>query len=249
MPSLVKLDESDVVDDLKQSSKEFKNFYEKERYRAGDIEWVFNPNLGEQFVAAQAAHFHHINERCHEICLSKSSICPDDAHLIAHEIVHAILAEENHGLITYRSDDMYKQLDAYLCTMIEDPVVESFLQEEYRFNLSSDYLQKLPIAKRAWDHRVEPIDGLSRIMSASLLANEMMEWRLIKDPDALRIWSDFLSWYSDGRPNIFLIGVRFVAITQKFGLETIKQRKTVFSEIEKEYQLGDILSLENKFCK
>ncbi len=233
------LEEPDVVDILLRSSKEFKEFYNNERYRVERIEWFFNPNLMKQFVAADAAHFYHIKEKYHEIHLPRFPVYFDDAFLVAHEIAHAILAEENHSLPVFPRDERYKSLSTYFATMLEDPVVDSFLQERYHLDLTNDCVQKLPIIKLAWDNMAEPVDRPSRIEIALLLANQMMKWRLIKNADALRKWSDFLFWFSDGRPNIFLIAVGFIAIIEKIGLETLDKRKAVFEEIVRNYQLEE----------
>ena len=229
--------ESDIVDNLRRSSKEFKAFYNNERPRAGRIEWFFNPHLGEEIVAADAAHYYHIQEQYHEIHLTRVPVHVDDARLVAHEIVHAILAEEKHNFTVFSHNERYADLSTYLATLFEDPVVDSFLQERYHFDLTIDCVRRLPIIKLAWKDKSEPINRVARLETALLLANQMMKWRLIKSRDALQKWSDFLFWFSDICPNIFLIAVGFIATMQKFGLETLDKRKAAFEEIVKNYQL------------
>jgi hypothetical protein len=229
--------ESDIVDNLRQSSKGFREFYVNERDRAGRIEWHFNPHLSEEIIAADAAHYYHIMEKYHEIHLRRFPVLVDDARLVAHEITHAILAEENHSLLIQPCDERNRALSTYLDTMFEDPVVDSFLLERYQLDLTRDCLRRLPIIRRAWETQPEPLDRLPRLETGLLLASQMMKWRLITDSDALQRWSEYLVWFSDKCPNIFLIAVGFVATIKKFGLGSLDTRKEAFNEIVKNYQL------------
>jgi len=237
-PVKVKLEESDVRECLLQLSNESRDFYNNERHRAGRIEWFFNPHLKEQFVSAEAAHIYHIKEKYHEINLLRFPIPLDDARLVAHEIVHAILTEENHSLLVVPCDERYTSLSTNLGTLLEDPVVDSFLQERYHFDLTSDCVRRLSIIKQAWKNQSEP-RGVPLLEVALLLANQMMKWRLIKNVDALSMWSDFLFWFGDEYPNILLIAVGFIASMQKVGLETLDKRKATYEEIVKNYQLEE----------
>ncbi len=236
------VEEADVVDILRNSSKEFMEFYENERLRrVGRIHWCIDPDRNER-IGAEASAESSLGD--HKIFLTRFPVILDDSHLIAHEIMHEILSEENKSL----KINGIRPFKEYLGTMLEDPIIDLFLQEVYHFNFVDKCCERLESTKLAWRNCEEPKDRLSRIASAVLLAWEMLPWRSIKDRDAIRNWSDFLLWYSDGRPNIFLIGIQLIAIVQKIGLETLDQRKEVFSEIVKNYQLEDFIKLENKLA-
>jgi hypothetical protein len=72
----------------------------------------------------------------------------------------------------------------------------------------------------------------------------MIKWRLIRNSEAFQNWANFLQWFVEGRPHIFLIGVGLVSIIEKIGLDTFDKRKAVFQEIVENYHLGDILKLD-----
>jgi hypothetical protein len=248
MRSPRKLDEEkDVTGPLKRLSKEFKLFCENERHRAGQITWYFDSSLSLKIPTAEAAHIADPNATWHKICLTRFPVRANDAHLIAHEITHAVLAEEKNTLNVYESSILYTQFKAYMCSMLEDPLVESILYNEYHFNVLDDYIRWIDIMQSACEDQLEPHDRLTQIANAFHLANQMMRWKLIKDREALKTWAEFLKDYGSTHPNIYSFAMDFFAIMQK-GIDTLDQRRSAFIEISKSYKIDGHLSLENKFC-
>jgi hypothetical protein len=245
MPSPSKIDELDVVDILLRSSDAFREFYVKERCRAGHIDWTFDPELSEKIKAAKAATMTRPNSNQHEICLSEFPVQQDDARLIAHEMMHAIFEEEKNTVIIYGCNT---QLKAHLASMVEDPLVEAYLYEKYNFDQAKDYLRNLEISKRKWMFVDEPVDTLYRIANAFIFTNQAIRWKMIKDRNALRIWNSYLDWLSNYCSHIFSIHLDLIAIVEKSGLDMLEQRKAIVLEIIEKYQLGAFISLENKFC-
>lgn len=245
MQSPSKIDESDVVDILLRSSDAFREFYVKERCRAGHINWTFDLELSEKIKAAKAAIMTCPNSNQHEICLSEFPVQQDDARLIAHEMLHAIFEEEKNTFVIYGHNT---QLRAHLASMVEDPLVEAYLYEKYNFDQAKDYLRDLAISKRMWMFVDEPTDPLDRIANAFILTNQAIRWKLIKNRNALHIWNGYLDWLSNYCPHIFSIHLELIAIVKNRGLDTLEQRKTIVLEIIEKYQLGAFIGLENKFC-
>lgn len=244
-----KIDELDVVDILLRSSDAFREFYVKERCRAGHIDWTFDPELSKKIKAAKAAKMTYPNSNQHEICLSEFPVQQDDARLIAHEMLHAIFEEEKNTFMIYERDTqpIILALKAHLSTMVEDPLVEAYLYEKYNFDQVKDYLRDLEISKRKWMFVDEPIDTLYRIANAFIFTNQAIRWKMIKDRNALHIWNSYLGWLSNYCPHIFSIHLDLIAIVEKLGLDTLEQRKAIVLEIIEKYQLGAFISLENKF--
>jgi hypothetical protein len=110
MQSPVKVEESDVVDNLLEASTEFKCFYDTERPKAGNIEWYFDPHISSRFVSAEAAHISDLINNCQKICLKRLPVPVDDAHLVAHEILHAVFKDEKNQLIICECGAAYKSL-------------------------------------------------------------------------------------------------------------------------------------------
>jgi hypothetical protein len=241
------IDESEVVDNLRQSSDEFNKFYDKERPRAGRIKWCFVPDLSKRHVAA-AAHAFDQNGKCHKICLTSFPVKVDDAHVVAHEMAHAVFAEENNELIIYERKNPTPPLSPILGSMLEDPLVESILYKIYNFDLSKDLLRWKSIIEEKYENFGQP-DNLYQLAEAFNLANKMMCWKLIEDQEITRKLDKFLIWYSHPKrcPDVVSKGIELVAIMDSFGLDTLTQRETIFLEIRKKYRLEKILSLKNIF--
>jgi hypothetical protein len=242
------IDESEVIENLLRSSDEFREFYNMERPRAGQIKWCYAPNLQER-LAANAAHVADINGKHKKICLTRFPVHIDDAHIVAHEIVHAIFSEEKNTLIVYERKNPILPLSPYLNSMLEDPIVESLLHGKYNFSLSKDYLHVISIIKGHHENIGQPLDRFSLVAYAFNLGNQIMCWKLIEDQEMLKTWNDFLIWYGHPRrcPDVVLIGKDLAAIMENVGLTTIDKRRTVLLEVIKKYKLENYLSLENKF--
>ncbi len=86
-----KFDEGKIVNGLCKSSREFNDFYQKERKKYDDkIEWFQEPNLKEGLGAY--ANLLTKKENC-KVYFKKFPDASDD-FLIAHEIMHVIRAIE-----------------------------------------------------------------------------------------------------------------------------------------------------------
>lgn len=238
------IDESDVVEELLQSSEVFKHFYKNERSRAGLIQWCFSPDVCEKYAGVAACVIYDNHKK---IYLTRFPVNIDDAHLIAHEITHAIFFEENNTLIIDPNNDSFS---AHLGSMLEDPIVELFLHETYHFDLSKDCSQWMSnIRARHENTREHPVP-LAQLAGAFDLANQRICWNLIEDRKVLSECNDFLCWYKKMCPKTYSFSQELVAIIEEIGLEALDQRKAVFSRVittYKKYMLGRKLSLGNKF--
>jgi hypothetical protein len=242
------VEESKVVENLLQSSVEFRKFYDNARPKAGKIKWCYYPNLHEQY-AADAAHVTDINGEHQKICLARFPVYVEDAHIVAHEIMHAICSEENNTLIIYEHPNPNPALSPYIASMLDDPNIESLLYKIYKFDLLSDLLAWISSIKNAHEKWRQDDNPHWQLASAFNLANKMMCWKLIKDPKKLRIWDEFLIWYSHPTkcPDVVSKSKDLAAIMERTGLRTLDQRASVFSYVVEKYQLNRYISLKNKF--
>jgi len=241
------VDEKEVVENLLLST-EFRGFYDKERPRAGHIKWCYNPNLRKQY-AADAMHIADPDMKCKKIILTRFPVNIEDAHIVAHEIVHAIFSEEKNTVIIYERPKPNPSLRPYLGSMLEDPLVDTLLCKKYNFDLSRDYLRGILILEDEFKNWREPENPLNRLGNAFNLANQMVCWRLIEDPKMRRRWDNFLVWYSDPNrcPSTSQFARELVAIMDHHKLETLDQRRMVCSEVIEKYHLEKNLDLKNKF--
>lgn len=245
----LRLDEElDVIGPLKSLSNKFKLFYENERGKAGQIKWYYDRSLSIKIPSAEAAHVDDPSRNLHTICLTKFPVSVKDAHLIAHEIMHAVIAEEGNNLKIVEQSILYSQFKAYISSMLEDPIVESVLYKKYKFNVLNDYLRWIEIMQSACKEWKEPRDILLQMSNACHLANQMMRWDLIEEQDALITWSEFLKDYNITHPNIYSFAFGFFKIMHKNGLDTLDQRRSAFSEISENYNLNRYLILENNLA-
>lgn len=218
-----------------RSFPEFNRFYNEERQkRVGLIRWFRDFEVPEG-LSAYASHFECV------VYYGKSPTSFEDAHIIAHEIMHLIRYQENDLLeIRYRPDVF--DLAFILQNMLEDPIVELFLQKNYKFDLRTSYLSAIKNVKK------ETEDYLSRLSNGIDLANYILRWKLIDGTDAQNEWSRYLRLYEKLRPHSYEIANQIVCVVWihggAHGADTIeKQKKVVAAMINLYPQLRNMISI------
>jgi len=228
-----KPDELVLARRLSQNFIEFKEFYEHERGRAGQIVWRIDSNLEFKIPGAHAASRTHPDTGIHEICLTKYPVDSTDAFVVAHEIMHSIFKEENTSLLIRNRGSRFANVNNYLSTMLEDYSVDLFLHKNYHFDLSKEYVRRLFNIKP--ESCIEPIDSLERLESAIFLTTSMIKWRLIDDSTAERKWNKFLNDYKRVCPKVFSMSCCLEGLAKK--LETLEERRDAFINIVKNCQI------------
>jgi hypothetical protein len=126
---LIKVDEDIVLGPILRKSEEFRQFHREERQKkVGWIQWIRDFDIPDG-IEAYATTFEF------SIHCRKSSMSPEDAYTMAHEIMHLIRYQENGLLEIGYAQPEYEFLAVYLASMLEDPIVDSILQEKYNFDL------------------------------------------------------------------------------------------------------------------
>ena len=221
-------DEKDILGHILEKSTEFKRFYDKERPKAGSITWIEESVMPAEDIIAYADVFKS------EIHYKNDLSSTDNAYTFAHEIMHLVRGKEN-GILMINFSPSFFVFAAKLSSMLEDPLVDSFLQKSYNFDLRVPYRHAIDYCKK--NVKTETADDLSRLLNGIDLANNMLRWSLIDDENAGADWAEYLRWYKNLRPCSYKIADEIIHIEWVYGgvhgAETIeKQKKVVARMIE-----------------
>jgi hypothetical protein len=232
-------DEKDILGHILEKSTEFKIFYDKERPKAGSITWIEESVMPAEDIIAYADVLKG------EIHYKNHSSPTDNAHTFAHEIMHLVRGKEN-GILMIKSLPSFFVFAAKLSSMLEDPLVDSFLQKSYNFDLRVPYRHAIDYCRK--NVKTETTDDLSRLLNGIDLANYMLRWSLINDKNASDDWAEYLIWYEKQRPYSYKIANQIVRVVWihggAHGADTIeKQEKVVAAMINLYPQLQGIISI------
>jgi hypothetical protein len=227
-------DEEVLLRSLLKESIEFKRFYDEERPKAGSITWVEESVMPAEDIIAYADILKN------EIHYKNYSLSTNDAHTFAHEIMHLVRYKEN-GILIIKSLPSFFVFAAKLSSMLEDPIVDSFLQESYNFDLRVPYKCAIDYCRK--NVSTEVTDDLSRLLNGIDLANYMLRWSLVDDKNAHDDWADYLKWYKKLRPYSYKIADEIVHIVWIHGAETIERQEKVVARMVDLYQLQNVISI------
>jgi len=247
------VDEVDVVFNLIKSSTQFKNFYYKARMeKLGKIIWRIDPEIDPMSKMRTMTKTDAGGLNCPTIYIRDINIHNDDIFIVAHEIMHCVLTEEGKSLIIFGTVSKFvnasksRALASSLQTMLEDPVVDSILQSKCGFDAIKQYRTDLAAARKDFENtRAEPKEQLASLYMAFIISNNILKWRIVQDYNAVKEWHLFLDDFRRIYPNVSEISDAILAIIDEFGgLESIEQKKSIFSKISKKYNLEDILTID-----
>jgi hypothetical protein len=239
----IKFEENHVVCNLCKSSKRFNLFYQKERlkYRI-PISWILKTDLEEGLNARAVVETSDEKIETYKIHFRKFPD-KDEAFLIAHEIEHVIRFIENKSL---RLGSKYKE-SAYLTTafmtMLEDPIVDSFLNKKYKFDLLIEYKKGLKQAKKDLDRLdKEPSGKYGRLVLMLNLSKQILCWNLIKDQNTHEDWIKYKKDYKEKCPNVCKMSKDMLSIIQKTsqgkGLEEREKHALIFKRFDKHFEVN-----------
>lgn len=233
----LEFDESVVVEDLLETCVEFKIFYKEERKKKLDvIHWFLYLNLPDG-VEAAADVFNN------SIYYKTPPESANDAHTIAHEIMHLVRYQEIGSLKTIpeKPNENIIELIKVLNSMLEDSIVEKILQDNYNFNLLDMY--KKDIEYREANFKGESSDFVGRLRHGINITNHMLLWDLIADESALDEWHQHLKWIETNYPHGYKIATEIKPVVDSIGLGTIDQQREIVLRLIDMYNLGDMISI------
>jgi hypothetical protein len=237
--------EKEVVSVLCESSRKFNLFYRKERlkYYNIPINWILKTDLGKCVNAKFKPEELRDGKIIYKIYFKKFPDA-DDAFLIAHEIKHALRFIENKPIIfeppkNKESDDL---ATAFL-TMLEDPIVDSFLNKKYEFDLLTEYKKGLKQAKEADDGlNKEPVMKSERLTMTLNLSKLILCWNLIKDQDKYNEWVEYKIICKTKWPIIWKMNEDALSIIQKTsqakGLKEREKHALIFKRFDKHFGIN-----------
>lgn len=131
---------------LFQQSDNFKIFYQKEFPKINfPIKWIHNPNLPKGIDYRNT-----LEGGVQYMILRRAAPSLSDIPMIAHEVMHTILRIEGFGSVG--SSPKFENLSSSLNSMLQDPIIDSRLKNEYSFDLVENYLKELREGKRLLKH-------------------------------------------------------------------------------------------------
>ena len=235
--------ESKILYNLLQSHEKFKTFYDYERTRVGKIKWDVDPTTLKS-LSAKAAHTYDKNINCHKIIISNiPSSSDDDAYSIAHELMHAILSNENMSLrILERNVLNAGTLKPYISSMLEDPVVDSVLQK-YDFDLLSVYSQKIKSIKLYWNGRGESSHEILLLISAAQIACMEMQIERLNDKNLMENWYAFLLDLKKNNQKLYSMSQGFISIMHD-RIDKLENKREVFMTLSETYGIKKYLYID-----
>jgi hypothetical protein len=239
------VDENDVVLNLKRSSPEFNRFYHEERMaKLGEILWRVDPDAGSLNKMKSITAKDDLGISYPIIYINNSHIPIDDAFVVAHEIMHLVLNKEERSLIVFGKNRVFT--DAFQ-TMLEDPLVDYILQNQYEFDVLKQYRTDFDVTIKDFEHPTEePKEPLARVYLALVLSKTLLKLRMIKERDEIKDVYAFIEGYRRLNPNVSIISDEILSIIDSVGgIETIEGKKSAFMEITEKYNLGGILTIDH----
>lgn len=224
-----------VVGQIYRTNAEFKRFYKEEREKKlGVICWVLKLNLPNN----KAACAYSLPDT---ICYKELPKSANDAHIIAHEIMHLIRYQETDILEIIPTSSTYYELVGDLNSMLEDSIVEKILQNKYNFDLITSLWKTIDFNIK--NLKKEDTDFVSRFKRGLNITNFMLLWGLITDQSALDEWYQHLEWIETKYPSSYKIAMEIKPVVDSIGLGTIDQQREIVLKLIDMYKLGDMISI------
>jgi hypothetical protein len=250
-----KVKEHEIIDIISKFS-EFKNFYDDEweprKKHGASIDWYINPTCGE--FAAQGFYLgkpwiqlHRLPENVY------------DAFLTAHEIGHVIRYFDKQYVEfkkartpiagTYKEEEII-DMGSRLGSMLDDPLIDSHLQDKYNFDAPHFYKSVLiPDTNKSLDSYGDPPHEWHILKKALYYSQLLLQCDSIKDSEVLRERDKLKERYKVIRPRVTKIGEELYQLSNGTGYDTIDKQKRLFGEILDKYRinsikLGDILRIK-----
>jgi hypothetical protein len=90
---------------------------------------------------------------------------------------------------------------------------------------------------------IEPTEHIEQVRIAVILANEMLRWDAISNPDTLKIWSEYASWYESKYPKIYKMGLDISNLVRNIGLDSTEKQIVIMNNIIDEYKLNTVIQI------
>jgi len=232
---LIEVDENVVVTPLLRAFTEFDRFYHEEREKKlGFIRWLMKLDFPDGIEA-------YSDPFIYAIYYKKSPISANDAHTIAHEIMHLIRYQETDILEIIPANPSVEPLIPILNSMLEDPIVDKTLQEQYNFDLCIPYREGIKYDIKNLKEESTDLDSI--LIKGINITKFMLLWDLITDQPALDEWHQHLEWLETKYPHCYKIAMEIKPVVDSIGLGTIDQQREIVLKLIDMYNLGNMISI------
>jgi hypothetical protein len=235
----VEVGERAVLCCLLKTSPIFRRFYEEARMKkVGIIWWIWELNPWAPSNVGASANIYN-----YSIYYRMPPRTAMDAHMMAHEITHLIRYQNYDMLEVNCIQEEYSALSIYLRTLLEDFLVDSFLQNEYNFDLRYRYKFVIEFGKK--NVKKEREDYFIKLLGGLDISNYMVLWDLITDQGTRNEWFEYLEWYETQRPDGYKIGIDIANIVRENGLDAIDKQRKIITKLMDKYKLHDKIFISN----
>lgn len=236
------VDELDVISRLLHLEN-FARFYSDE-WEARNIKIKWRINSSCAMFAMQS--FDKSKTPCIVLRqLPSASETIDYSFLVAHEMGHVIKYFDNQYIefdkaLTpiaqiYREEEII-DMGNRLGSMVDDPLIDSFLQDKYGFNPARFYISVImPDTNKSLDSCGDPPLEWHIFKKAVFFSQFSLQWDAIKDIDALSEWGSLKERYNIRRPRVARIGKELYSLSKDNGYSDAEKQRKPFRIIFNKY--------------
>lgn len=222
---------------------EFEEFYMNEwKKRDILIRWVVNSTFTE-------FGYQGSDEKGHYILLSTFPRTLEDAFVVAHEMMHIcrefdgqyLKFEQNNELARQFNGENIERLVSNFGSMVDDPIIDKFLQNIYGFKPGKFYTKKrIPASIESLNHLGDPTDDIERLIRALVYSQYLLQWDFITNSNSLRKWKTLRELYKKQRPIVTSIGEEIYITSKEIGYDTLEKQRELFGKFSDKYTINSI---------
>jgi len=243
-----RLDESVILDDILKYD-EFKSFYHNEwgtrKERGTIIDWEIDPTCSQYAIQGFSTGNNNTYIRFRHL---PSTL--NDAFLAAHEMGHIIKYLDKQYIQFDKAKtpiaQIYKEeelidMGAKLGSMLDDPLIDSFLQDNYGFDPAYFYTRVVipDVSKSLNSYGDSPYEW--HIFKEALFYSQFsLQCDAVKDVDALRECYQLKEQYRISRPKVARIGEELYSMSKENGYDDLIKQRRLFKEIFNKYRIKSI---------
>ena len=232
--------ESYVLQNLLESSPQFKSFYEAERSKiTRNIIWAYDPELDSN---VRATYLPKIKENL--IAFNTLPLSSEDAFDTAHELQHFICNEEGYPSVKLSellAAQTNSNLAAALSSSLNDPIVNKRLLS-FGFDLWAQYDKDSAKEKAFMEKTAEPQSPTEKLYFTAYYVTKALLWDVCCLSSA-RNSNDFLEWYDSHFPNFSAEARETLAWIKEQGYETPEKAEAVYTKLITRFELDKSLKI------
>ena len=239
------LDKDRIVEFLLESSPAFNHFYESENIEAISTAWFQDSSMQED------AHTSPPLRGIYPILFKRRPERPEDAYLVAHELLHIVRSVRNFSLKIVENNSIFPtnitQIAAFtLRNLIEDPIIDGILLEAYSFDFLNHYesgIEKMKHSLIENHYRDSMNDDFARFQVLLNLSKQKLKWHPIEDRETNQTWTEYEEWLMSEYPMTISYRNSLVPWLEE-RLNTREGQAEIFSKITETFGLTSMVYLQ-----